>query len=154
MYLFCPLGDYNKYRQKQYSSFLQQIQSLKCGLIINSMVLSEFANRYLRMDFELWKKETKNYSSDFKRDFIGSKRYKETVGEIEIIIKRIDSICDKSTDNFNAININNVLLHFKYIDFNDSYYLELADIVRCKIVTDDKDFVTYTNHNIDIITII
>ena len=71
MYLFCPLGGFNKNKQKFYSAFLQSVQVANGTIFINSLVLSEFTNRYLRMDFEQWKKETKNYSADFKKDFVG-----------------------------------------------------------------------------------
>ena len=63
-------------------------------------------------------------------------------------------MCEKTSDNFNAIEIDDVLSHFSYIDFNDSYYLEMAKIAKWKIVTDDNDFSKYLNHGIEIITIL
>lgn len=152
MYLFCPLSNYNKSRQKQYSNFLQSIQTSKSTIFINSMVLSEFSNRYLRMDFEQWKKDTDNYNVEFKSDYVGSKRYSEIVDEIKIQINQIMKFCEKSTDNFNAIDLNNVFNHFHQIDFNDSYYIELAKLSKWKIVTDDQDFITYTGHDLEVIT--
>ena len=62
--------------------------------------------------------------------------------------------CEKSSDNFNAINLNDVFTHLQSIDFNDSYYIELAKLDNWKIVTDDKDFTSYTNHNLDVITFV
>jgi hypothetical protein len=104
------------------------------------------------MDFEQWKKETQNYSADFKKDFIGKKRYRETLDEIIIQIKNILKVCEKTPDNFNAIDINSVFKHLYDIDFNDSYYIELAKLGNWKIVTDDRDFISYKDHNVDIIT--
>lgn len=63
-------------------------------------------------------------------------------------------ICVKTSDNFNAIEIENVLSHFSHIDFNDSYYIEMAKLDKWKIVTDDNDFSKYSNHNIEIITLL
>jgi hypothetical protein len=154
MYLFCPLGNYNQKRQKCYSSFLQNIQTCRSSIFVSSMVLSEFANRYLRMDFEQWKKETTNYSAEYKKDFIGTTRYKETVEEIKAQINQIMKCCDKTSDNFNAIDLNNVLKHFEFVDFNDSYYIELATHSNWKIVSDDDDFLGYQNHNIEIVSIL
>ena len=145
MHLFCPLGNYNKKQQNTYSSFLQITQTPRSTIFISSMVLSEFANRYLRMDFEQWKKSTQNYGADFKRDYVGSKQYIETVDEIKIHIKTIMRFCEKASDNFNSINLNDVFTHLQNIDFNDSYYIELAKLGKWKIVTDDKDFTDETS---------
>lgn len=154
MYLYCPLGNFNFNKQKYYSSFLQGIKTANSCIFINSLVLSEFANRYLRMDFEQWKKETNKFTADFKKDFISTQRYKETVAEIKLNINQIMKVCEKSSDNFNAIDINNVLNHLLSIDFNDSYYIELARLDNWKFVTDDKDFVNYKNHNLEIYTLL
>lgn len=154
MFLFCPLGNYNRNKQKCFSSFLQSVHSLNCTIFINSLVLSEFVNRYLRLDFELWKKEHQQHCANFKLDYIGTQRYSETVEEIKVSLRNILKICEKGTDNFNTINLDNVLKHLKEIDFNDSYYLELAKISNWKIVTDDGDFVKYNKHQVDILTIL
>jgi predicted nucleic acid-binding protein len=153
MYLFCPLGNYNKQKQKYYSSFLRSINSSRSTVFINSMVLSEFANRYLRLDFDLWKKETQKLQPDFKSEYGKTSRYKETVNEIKLYINQIMKICEKTPDDFNSINLENVLQHFSHIDFNDSYYIELAKGHHWKLVTDDGDFITYQNHSLEIVTI-
>ena len=154
MYLFCPLANYNKNKQKCYSAFLQNVTTSRSTIFISSMVLSEFCNRNLRMDFNLWKDETSTPNADFKKDYVGTGRYMETVEEIKMNINKIMKFCDKASDNFNAIEIENVLLHFTHIDFNDSYYIELAKLDKWKIVTDDSDFSKYTNHNIEIVTML
>jgi predicted nucleic acid-binding protein len=152
MYLFCPLGNYNRNKQSKYSSFLQKVLSSKSIIYINSMVLSEFANSYLRLDFEQWKDQTTNYTANFKKDFICSERYKDTTEVIRIQINRILQNCERITDSFNAIRMEDVLIHFQSIDFNDSYYIELGKTWKWKFVTDDSDFINYKNHNIDVIT--
>ena len=152
MYLFCPLGNYNHNKQKHYSSFLQSIQSSKSTIFINSLVLSEFANRYLRMDFERWKEEEEIPTAGYKKDFIGNKRYSETVEEVKRNINQIMKLCEKSSDNFNAVNLDSVLLHFSSIDFNDSYTIELAKLDNWKIVTDDEDFLKCSDHDLVIIS--
>ena len=154
MYLFCPLGNYNRSKQRCYSSFLQSITTSRSTIFISSMILSEFSNRNLRMDFNLWKDEAGMHGADFKRDYVGTTRYKETVEEIKSSINNIMKFCDKTSDNFNSIDLKNVFEHLSYIDFNDSYYLELAKNDKWKIVTDDSDFSKYTNHNIEILTLL
>jgi hypothetical protein len=152
MYLFCPLGNYNQAKQKQYSSFLQSIRTCKSTIFISSLVLSEFANRYLRMDFDRWKNETGNSNAKFKRDFVGTVRYNETIIEVKRNINQIMKSCEKSGDNFNAIEISLIFQHIPEMDFNDSYYIELAKINKWKIVTDDQDFVNCSSHSLEVIT--
>lgn len=154
MYLFCPLSNYNKSKQRAYSSFYQKIISRDATIFINSLVLSEFSNAYLRLDFELWKKETKNYGANFKMDYVGNKRYLETVNEIVANIQNILKFSEKSPDDFNAVNLDNITKSLENIDFNDSYYIELARMKNWFIVTDDSDFVNYRGHDSKIITII
>jgi predicted nucleic acid-binding protein len=153
MYLFCPLGNYNMRKQSEYSSFLQKVRSSDCEIYANSMVLSEFANSYLRLDFKQWIQDTGNHGAEFKRDYVGTEQYKSTADEIRIQINRILGICERVNDSFNAIDMSAVFSHFQAIDFNDSYYIELGKIWNWKFVTDDRDFVTYTNHNLDVISI-
>lgn len=152
MYLFCPMGNYNKARQKAYSNFLQSVKSVGATIFINSLILSEFSNRYLRMDFEQWKKEQGVPDLDFKKHFIGTDRYKDTVTEIRQNVKAIMKICEKMSDNFNAINLDNVFTHLTEIDFNDSYYIEFVPLIRAKLVTDDSDFIRYKNHDLEVVT--
>lgn len=152
MYLFCPLGNYNKARQNAYSRFLHSVKSVGATIFINSLILSEFTNRYLRMDFEQWKKDEGIPDLEFKNHFIGTDRYKETVSEIKQHVKSIMKLCERTPDNFNAVNLDNVLTHLSAIDFNDSYYIEFVPLIRAKLVTDDSDFIRYKNHDLEVLT--
>jgi predicted nucleic acid-binding protein len=154
MYLFCPIGNYNQKKQRAYSGFLQSVQTSRAMIFISSLILSEFANRYLRMDFEQWKNTSGKFSADFKINYVGSSQYLKTADELNIQINKIMRLCEKSSDNFNAINLNDVFTHLRSIDFNDSYYIELAKLGNWKIVTDDRDFTGYKNHNLSVITFI
>lgn len=153
MYLFCPLGNYNQLRQKQYSSFLDKAKSSGSSIFTNSLILSEFSNSYLRMDFEQWKKESGKPLANFKLDYIGTERYQDTAQEISSNVKKILRFCEKSTDNFNAIPIDLILKRMEIIDFNDSYYIELAKLSKLIIVTDDKDFQKIQDVDFTIITV-
>lgn len=140
MYLFCPIANVHAKKQKEYSDFLAKIQSRNATIFVTSMVLSEFANSFLRLDYKLWQKDNNFYDKDYKRDYLHSNRYK--VASISVIsgINSILKISEKYPDNFNAIEISTVLEYFKIIDFNDSYYVQLCKEAKLKIVTDDKDF--------------
>lgn len=152
MLLFCPLGNFRQSSQKAYSAFLRSIQSSRSTVFISSLVLSEFANASLRIDFEQWKESSRNIAANFKLDYVGSERYKETTETIINSIKNILKIAEKSPDDFNSLNLNNILDGFELRDFNDNYYLELAVSKNWKVVTDDSDYFTYNHPSLKIFT--
>lgn len=153
MYIFCPLGKFNYEKQKIYSSFLKRVDTSRGGIFINSLILSEYANRCLRIDFELWKRNDRQPFAEYKRDFVGTERYQQTVGVIIPTIESILSFCERGNDNFNSINIDKILSNLFLIDFNDSYYIEFSKQGKFKIVTDDQDFVKIKNQDMDVLTI-
>lgn len=143
MYIFCPLANFQKEKkQRVYSSFFSHLLSRNLHIYTNALVLSEFANRYLRLDFDLVRKDPKadlRYS-DFKRDFVGSDRYNATVADVKKYMLQIVNVCQRCSDEFNSINISDVFSLFCNIGFNDSYYINLASTKKWKIVSDDSDF--------------
>ena len=56
VFLFCPIGNHDKSKQKIYSSFLQSVRQVNATIWINSLVISEFANVSIKLDYNLWKK--------------------------------------------------------------------------------------------------
>lgn len=145
MYLFCPLGKFQAKKQTVYSKFLSYALSRKSHIYVNSLVLSEFANRYLKLDFDLYNEEQKKKQfpepfKNFKSDYMGSLRYQNTVKEIKGHLKIIIGMCQKCSDEFNAIEIDQVFNLFVNIGFNDSYYIHLSKLKNWLIVSDDSDF--------------
>ncbi len=151
MFLFCPLGNYKPQKQELYSTFLKNIQTVNATIFVNSLILSEFANAYFRLDYKLWKDQEKKYNADYKNDYIPTERYKRAAENVKVSLSDIVSCCEKSTDNFTAIDLSRIYNSLPQIDFNDSYYIELANIGQWKIVTDDSDFQKFS-HTIPIIT--
>ena len=78
MLLYCPISDSKAEKQKTISKLYENILTYKNSIAINSLILSEFSNSYLRLDFKLWKEERMLYKADFKRDYFSSERSKET----------------------------------------------------------------------------
>lgn len=150
MFLFSPIGNYEKNKQSSISNFLRLLKTSNCDIVLNSLIISEFSNANLRLDFNLWKNETKNYSADYKKDYLTSSRYKNTEEVIESCINQILKLSERFSDNFNSINIENVLMNFKTIDFNDAYYLELCVQNNWFFVSDDGDF-QKVNHSVTIL---
>ncbi len=153
MFLFCPIGNYEKKKQEQYSSFVEVLINKQSTIFINALVLSEFCNAYLRADFTFWSKEPINSGKiNYKKDFVGTDHFKKTVEEIKVSINKILSFSIKASDDFNAINLTNVFDNFGISDFNDSYYVELGRMKNYKIITDDADLFVNNKLGIEIIT--
>ena len=151
MFIFCPIGNAKEYKQKKYSSFLDKLVRNKGTIFVNSLILSEFSNAYLRLDFNLWKEEQPTNELEYKRDFIKTQQFKATVIDVKNAIKSILKITQKCNDDFSSIRFENVLNNFGDTDFNDSYYIETAQKNKWKIVTDDADYFNVSS-NIEVIT--
>ncbi len=153
MYLYCPIANYEKDKQRKYAAFLNQVRQKRSCIWVNSLVLSEFCNAWLRLEFNNWKKRPENLRScDYKKNFVQSESYNEIIQDIRLTLPLILKIAERGSDNFNAINLDAVYSELDNCDFNDSYYLELAYMNNWKIVTDDADFFKNNKLNVDIIT--
>lgn len=151
IYLFHPMQNTNRLKQQQYSAFLKKVQVVRATIWINALVLSEFCNAWLKIEFKNWRKKPENITkTDYKRDFVKSEQYYETVNEIREILPQILKITTRGSDDFHKINIDHVLNLLETSDFNDSYYLELAKMNNWTIVTDDADF--FDNPAVNIVT--
>lgn len=148
--LFCPIANSELKKQKAYSLFLKDIKNKNNAIFINSLILSEFCNSWLRLEFNIWRK---NFSEpkDLKKDFKSTQRFKDTISEIKNAVRQILSATEKAPDSFNSINIDSILNNFGNCDLNDAYYIELAKTNKWKIVTDDSDFLIFQS-DLDIIT--
>ncbi len=139
--IFEPMGNSNKVEQEEYSSFFNKTLSSKSNIYISSLIISEFVNTVLRMDFNFWKEETGNKNLEFKKDYRKTDRCKEKSTAIaNNLTKGILSKCICVNDNLKKIGIKAILNNLENSDFNDLYILELAKTKGYKIVTNDKDF--------------
>jgi hypothetical protein len=153
MYLFCPIANSEKEKQRKYSAFYNQVITVKACIWINSLVVSEFCNAWLRYEYENWKKKPENYQYDnYKKDFIPSQAYKQVTEDIKQTLPSLLKTTERTTDSFNNINIDKVINQLIHCDFNDSYYLELARMNKWKLVSDDADLMKNNQICVEIIT--
>lgn len=156
IFLFAPIANWKKSKQKVYANFLKDIQTARATININSMVISEYINACLRMNFKQWKDTSHfvpqypNTIIDFKRDYRGTEHCKNALETIKFYVEDILSFTEKRPDDFNAIDISS-LVENTASDFNDSYHVAFCELNNFKIVTDDKDIVE-TKSNIVVIT--
>ncbi len=153
MFLFCPIANTQRNKQKKYSNFFKSVNSVRACIWINSLVLSEFCNAWLQIEFKKWRQLPDNaFQNNFKKDFVPSDAYKKVITDIINTVRQIVSFTEKASDNFNAVNLEKIYSELNNCDFNDSYYLELARLNNWKIVTDDTDLFKNNSLNVEILT--
>lgn len=141
MYLYCPLGNYNNNIIRKYDNFFKQILKNRSTVFISSLVLSEFINTYLKLEFNILKYQFPDKYSDFKKDFRNTEKYKNLIRDISTTLKgQILKFAKRIDDNFKKIDLDKILFDLEHSDFNDNYYINLCEIEKIKIVTHDKDF--------------
>ena len=154
MFIHYPIGNYAKENQTKYSNLLERLIGLKCIIFINSLVLSEFVNACLKIDYKEWCSLNENVGRilKYKEHFVGSVAYKESVEEILSSITQIRKITQQGNDDFNALNLDSILSGMTLRDFNDNYYLSLAERKKWTLVTDDSDMLSNVPHKVKIVT--
>lgn len=151
--LFGNLANFKPRDQREYSKLFKESLKREIPIYISSMILSEFANVLLRLEFKQWKTINKfTEIKDFKRDFGITQEYKNSVQSIKSALKTILELPNIHliSDFFNGINVEAILYNFDVVDFNDAYITELVRN-KYKVVTNDKDF-QKLDSKLDIIT--
>lgn len=144
IFVFYPLST-NSIKVNQYTNILEKLRENNSKLYMTSTVISEFINRWLRLDFEK-NFQNEERSKEFKKDYRISHNYEKTIKQILKIIQKIYK-------NYNIENIEDGFSNFdiinKYkntdIDFGDLLILHVAEENNLKILTDDKDLKAINN---------
>lgn len=138
LYLYGPHRSGDR-RTLEYSQALKWILKAGSSLYVDVLILSEFVNRFARMEFELWKSTLGN--ADFKA-YRNHPDFREVAAAIAAAIRRILRQARPVESGFTSIHMD-VFLHDyveKQPDFNDRVLLELCRNSRLTLVTHDADF--------------
>ncbi|MDR1285423.1 MAG: PIN domain-containing protein [Campylobacteraceae bacterium] len=140
IFLFAPSFISTK-KHKQYSYIFNILLENKNEIYVNSVVISEFINRCLRIDFE--KKFPNKSKRNYKKDYRNSNDYKEI---FNIILKQLEKFFQlgaiQINDNFSTFNISKECKNTN-LDFNDLIIAKNVLDNNLKLLTDDKDFNNY-----------
>lgn len=143
IFLFAPIAGAKKHKQEVYSRLLRDIRTRKATIWINSLIVSEYINRILRLEFEQWKKNKGMYAYayDFKRDFRPTVEYKTALSDVKTQVENILSLCERRPDDFNHINIGTIIDSMGAMyDFGDAMIVDVCNRNKeILIVTDDSD---------------
>ena len=143
LYIYGPLAGSEKRKQSQYASLLRDIVDRKAGLFITSMVLSEYINRVLRIEFEQWKKHNGLYNADYKRDYRTTEDFQDALADVKAqVMDILYNVTQKRPDDFNNIDIDGIVNSMSNsADFNDVYLVRCCERGNMCFVSDDKDIV-------------
>lgn len=152
LFLFGPLAGSNEREQRAYSHLLKEIQDRKAIIFITSLILSEYINAALRMNFRLWKIENDYNNADFKHDYRPSEHYKMALNDVKEQVKIILQCTEKRNDDFRDMSF--ISMHpllDNDCDYNDAYLLQYCQKNKFNLVTDDGD-ITKQDVSIKVIT--
>jgi Predicted nucleic acid-binding protein, contains PIN domain len=138
LYLFpAPTGPSNRFAT-QYSTAFSNLVSAHAQPVLDPMVLSEYLNRYIRIE---WEGNYKYRYPKFK-DFRNSTDFKTVASAAEIFAKRILSFCQIHSIPANELDLNQALAVFSAggEDFNDALLVDICKNRNLKLMTNDSDF--------------
>lgn len=152
MFLFAPLAGAKQNKQKAYSKLLGDIISRGATIWINSQVVAEYINRCLRMEYEVWKKDSQNCYASFKRDFRQTENYKSTLRDTKAQVSLILQKSTRYPDDFHSIDVEEIISSMgTSLDYGDAVIVDLCKRKKYKLVTDDGDM-TKSEFPFDVIT--
>jgi hypothetical protein len=131
----------------KYSAAFKQILAAKSPLVLDVLILSEYANRYCRIEWEALYRAT---YPKFKQ-FRSSPDFASVGQAAAFFVREILRLCSRHDHLFSSADISQVLTDFESgtADLNDGL---LADACRQRawtLITDDGDF---TNGGIEVLT--
>ena len=140
LYIFAPLAGSKQDKQNAYSKLYGEVLSRGATIWINSQVVSEYINRYLRLEFDQWKKRTGNYWANFKSGFRPTPDYQSALMSVKSQISDILKKSRRLPDDFHSIDISAIINSMgSSCDYSDAIIINLCSQKKYKLVTDDSD---------------
>ncbi len=141
IYLYCPAYYASKRPVRLYSQALKSILTAKSLIFIDVLVMSEFINRYARLEYE---KLADGVFSTFK-GYRKDPSFKSTARAIANTSRRILKHCKQTQTPFELLDINAILTAYEADcpDFNDQIIAETCKANNLTLITHDSDFTDY-----------
>ena len=138
LYLFPPPGNPPPRFAIHYSQAFLQLVKAKAQPILDPMVLSEYLNRYARIE---WEGQDKTRFPNFK-SFRNSPDFQAIASSIGIFAKKIIGFCIIHSIPANQLDLAQALTDFLHggVDFNDAILVDVCRKKNIKLMTNDGDF--------------
>lgn len=149
--VYGPIGNYNNRQATHYSKLFYKLQNKSCDIYTNDIVISEYINRFSRMEFIQRQEELDLKNNEFKK-FRDSEDFKEIAPEIAANLRkivRLSKICNHNMDDLALFEVADNFESGKH-DFNDLIITEICRDKNLILVTDDGDF---NNYNLKLVTV-
>ncbi len=148
LYLFPAPGNPRQRFAQQYSTAFANLVSAQAQPVLDPMVLSEYLNSYIRIE---WEGSCKNTYQKFK-DFRYSSDFSAVASATEIFAKKILSFCQVHSIPASELDLSLALAGFSSgnVDFNDAILVDICKKRNLKLMTHDGDF---RDGGIEILTI-
>ncbi len=138
LYLFPAPGNPHQPFAQKYSTAFSRLISAKAQPVLDPMVLSEYLNRYCRIEWE----------GNFKAQYPRFKQFRQSVdfhavaSASQIFAGRIVNFCQIHSVSPDELDLNQALADFVsgQVDFNDALLVDLCKKRNLKLMTNDADF--------------
>lgn len=149
IFLFSPSFVSSKeYQVDTYSKIFEKLIENNSAMYINSIVISEFLNRCLRIDFN---KNFQNNSNtkDYKIDYRGSVEYQKTLATLLKELNKMFNVfkIKQLDDRFSNFDTITEFKNSTELDFNDLIIARNVIDNGFKLLSDDGDFDNYEGIN-------
>lgn len=137
LYLSGPAATPTSWAVRTYSSVFSRILSAGCSLFLDVLVLSEFIDRFARIEM----KRLQPTQTDFK-SFRGSTDFIPVAQAIESHVSQFLMVCQPVNHNFSEWNLTDLLNDFGtgIVDWNDQLIAENCRKHGLALLTNDRDF--------------
>ena len=127
------------YWTRIYTPAFNRILKANSRIYIDVLVLSEFINRYARLEWELGPSPRRTFKA-----FRSSSDFKPVAQDIAADVKIILSYCSPIESGFATLEMDNLLTEYAggNADFNDQVITELCKSNELTLITHDSDFRT------------
>lgn len=138
LYLFPAPANPNQHFANQYSAAFSKLVSAKARPVLDPMVLSEYLNRYCRIEWE----------GNFKAQYPAFKKFRQSAdfhtvaSSAQIFAGRILTFCQIHSVSPDELDLTQALADFVsgQVDFNDALLVDLCKKRNLKLMTNDSDF--------------
>lgn len=138
LYLFPAPANPHRHFARQYSTAFSRLIGARAQPVIDPIVLSEYLNRYCRIE---WDGDYKNQYPTFKK-FRQSADFHAVASSARTFAGRILNFCQIHSVSPDELDIKQALTDFVsgQVDFNDALLVDLCKKRNLKLMTNDADF--------------
>ena len=127
------------WRTTVYSAGLRDMRINRCQIRVDALVLSEFINRFARLEFKQVPSNSRPRTFKIFRD---SKAFRGVAEEIAVSARKVVEAAKRCSSGFDVVDIGEILSEYESgnCDFNDQMVRELCKMADLTLVTHDSDF--------------